>query len=452
MTHEDPSLSREISQEFLRRGGWSADRRRTPALAHAEGAAIQQNPLHLNDDAANRRTLIFVTLPRRQLHDSAKPQETTRRRDGHDQSRLPRASPEPPDMAELRCAAGDQFCIFDYTIKDGLHSPQICSSGRSAAWQASVLSVGSGRRNYHPANDPSAAMDRSTWLRLRPWRILRYLRKADGMVCRTGGILRQQHAGKTRRSIRVGRRPAHMLWLCYRRAIGLPSLHAQKYPNHTSTYTTAVFLTPWAATTAISSSTPSRPVRHGHRQLWFVPNSTSVCPTGRKSVPGYDFLETDRNAERHQGRVHDAPPLPRGSGEVISATRCVYPHVAKPDAAGYGDRKQRRKPDARAAGTRSAATRGSGPGNSLRSGGRRFHPRSRAAVGRLGARCSRPDNVDKPSECQTWARVSGRPGGRRRFRPSPRRWQGPAACPRSRPGGRWAGERDRGTECRKGQT
>ncbi len=220
---------------------------------------------------------------------------------------------EPPDMAELRTRYGGriQFCIFDYTIKDGLrYSPQdllkwqergVAGFKFYPGWQPDV-------QIDHPANDPVfAAMDQIRMVAASPHVANpcgTYGRRTEWFA-EPVEFWRQQHAWENvlKKYPQLVVVNAHMLWLCYSdEQLDYLRYMLKSYPNlHIDLATTPVFLH------AVGRDNLREfIIEHSDRVLfgtdvgssWFVPELDKRLPNVAEKVPQYqryfDFLETDK--------------------------------------------------------------------------------------------------------------------------------------------------------------
>ncbi|MDD4787059.1 MAG: amidohydrolase family protein, partial [Pirellulales bacterium] len=309
MTHEDPSLSR---RDFLRSSSGAVAGLGMIAGLDSGGAAHAEGG---GDPAEPRFTL--ATMPRIDVHAHIRAdwsaidnymtlREALKKQLGVEMAMWislgssAQASPEPPDMAELRKRYGGriQFCIFDYTIKDGLrYSPQdllkwqergVAGFKFYPGWQPGV-------EIDHPANDPVfAAMDQIRMVAASPHVANpcgTYGRRTEWFA-EPVEFWRQQHAWENvlKKYPQLVVVNAHMLWLCYSdEQLDYLRYMLKSYPNlHIDLATTAVFLH------AVGRDNLREfIIEHADRVLfgtdigssWFVPELDKRLPNVAEKVP-----------------------------------------------------------------------------------------------------------------------------------------------------------------------
>jgi predicted TIM-barrel fold metal-dependent hydrolase len=260
-------------------------------------------------------------------------------------------SAEPPDMAELRkrYQGRIQFCISDYTIKDGLRfSPQ-----ELVQWQQRGV-VGfkfypgweRGIQIDQAANDPTFdKMEQIGMVAASP-----HVANPSGTFGRRTAewfpepveFWRQQHAWENvlRKHPRLVVVNAHMLWLCYSdEQLDYLRYMLKTYPNlHVDLATTPNFLHAVGR-----DNLRDFMIEYADRILfgtdmassWFVPVLDKRLPNIRDKVPQYqryfEFLETDKELPSGIKDEHKVRglALPLGVLERIyfrNAMR-IYPHV-----------------------------------------------------------------------------------------------------------------------------
>lgn len=258
---------------------------------------------------------------------------------------------EPPDMDELRkrYQGRIQFCISDYTIKDGFRfSPQELVEWQRRGVMGFKFYPGweYGVEVDHAANDPTFdKMEQIGMVAASP-------HVAD--PCGTFGrrtewfpepveFWRQQHAWENvlKKHPRLVVVSAHMLWLCYSdEQLDYLRYMLRTYPRlHVDLATTPLFLH------AVGRDNLREfMIEHADRVLfgtdmassWFIPTLDKRLPRIREKVPQYqryfEFLETDKELpsgikDEHKMR---GLALPLDVLEKIyfrNAMR-IYPHIA----------------------------------------------------------------------------------------------------------------------------
>jgi len=261
-------------------------------------------------------------------------------------------SAEPPDMAELRkrYQGRIQFCISDYTIKDGLRfSPQELVSWQKQGVMGFKFYPGwqRGVEIDQAANDPTFdKMEQIGMVAASP-----HVANPCGTFGRRTEwfsepveFWRQQHAWENvlKKHPRLVVVNAHMLWLCYSdEQLDYLRYMLKTYPNlHVDLATTPNFLH------AVGRDNLREfMIEHADRILfgtdmasrWFVPVLDKRLPKIRDKVPQYqryfEFLETDKELPSGIKDEHKlrglALPLDVLEKIYFRNAMRIYPHVAE---------------------------------------------------------------------------------------------------------------------------